>query len=229
MTIRSSSQSPRPSGQTPVLRRLQVLGGRRWAFRELTVESLNDTGQFAAGGTVGQDYALVTFTGPHSDIIFDGNTLRSAANVRGWSLDDWRRKRASGVVDRDGACVAITNNALTNVGNGFQTQSSNRVLIENNTIDHFSDDGIDYGSSNLRIAHNRITNSIEDGDGIHRDGMHGQPGRPFTQQAIAENIEISDNTVMSASPIPAWSARESSKGSMRLTACGRTSASPTMW
>jgi hypothetical protein len=183
-------------GQTPVLRRLQVLGGRRWAFRGLTVESLNDTGQFAAGGTVGQDYALVMFTGPHSDIIFDGNTLRSAANVRAWSLDDWRRKRASGVVDRDGACVAITNNALTNVGNGFQTQSSNRVLIENNTIDHFSDDGIDYGSSNLRIAHNRITNSIEDGDGIHRDGMQGQPGRPFTQQAIAENIEISDNTVI---------------------------------
>jgi hypothetical protein len=183
-------------GQTPVLRKLDVLGGNKWAFRGLTLESTNDTSQFQAGGTVGKDYWLVSFTGPHSDIIFDGNRLRSAQDVRSWSHDDWRRKRASGVFDGDGTCVAITNNTLANIGNGFKTQSSNRVLIENNTIDHFSDDGIDYGSSNLRIAHNRITNSIEDGDGIHRDGMQGQPGRPYTEQAVSQNIEIADNTII---------------------------------
>jgi hypothetical protein len=116
--------------------------------------------------------------------------------LRGWSLDDWRRKRASGVIDLAGTCVSITNNSLEYVGNGFKTQSSNRVLIENNTIDRFSDDGIDYGSSNLRIARNRITNSIEDGDGIHRDGMQGQPGRPYTEAALSENIEIAGNTII---------------------------------
>jgi hypothetical protein len=183
-------------GQTPVLRKLEILGGSRWAFRGLTFQSLNDTGQFAAGATTGKDYWLVALLGPHDNIVIDGDHFQSAGDVSRWTNDDWVRKRASGVVDEGGECVAITNNSLRNVGFGMQTQSSNKVLIDNNIINYFSDDGIDYGSSNLLITHNRITNSIEDGDGFHRDAMQGQPGKPYNAQAVAENIAIKDNVVI---------------------------------
>lgn len=180
-------------GQTPVLTKLSVVGGSKWVFQGLTVQSTNNTGTFPSGGSSVKDYWLVSLLGPHSDIIVDGAKLSSASDVSQWGLFDWLTKRASGITDNGGTCVALTNNSLSNVGFGLATQSSTNVLVSGNTINDFSDDGIDYGSNNLTISNNTITNSIEDGDGFHRDAMQGQP---YNEQTVVDNIQIQNNTVI---------------------------------
>jgi hypothetical protein len=180
-------------GQTPVLRKLQIIGGSKWVFRGLTFQNVNDTGKYARGGSAQADLYMVTLRGPHENIILDRNKFLSAPDVSKWSRMDWMRLRVSGVEDRDGTCVAITNNKMWNIGFGLATQRSHFVLVSGNSIDHFSDDGIDYGSSDTIIENNSITNSIEDEDGFHRDAMQGQP---YDFNAVIENVTIRNNTVI---------------------------------
>jgi hypothetical protein len=191
-------------GQTPVLTQLSITGGNKWAFRGLTIQSINTTGQFMTGyNGVYNDYWLVNFMGPHNNIIFDNNHLLSQPNVSTWSMADWQSKRASGIADSAGTCIAITNNMLQNVGFGMESQGGDKVLIGNNSVDHFSDDGLDWGSSDMLIVGNAITNSVEDGDGFHRDGMQGQP---YTSTATNYNVTIKNNTIIRitdpANPFP---------------------------
>jgi hypothetical protein len=181
-------------GQTPIVRQLQVLGGNKWVFRGLTFQSVNDKGSaFRAGEGSPPDYFLVMLMGPHDNIVLDHNHFLSAPDVTTWALADWVRWRASGVKDYRGKCISIVGNVMENVGFGIETQSSDKVLLSDNVINYFADDGIDYGSSELLIDHNRITNSIEDGDGIHRDAMQGQP---VTRDAVIKDVTISNNTVI---------------------------------
>ncbi len=180
-------------GQTPVVRGLEIKGGAKWVFRGLTFESINDTGKFATFPGQVPDRALVELLGPHENIILDNNNFLSAPDVSKWSIMDWRRLRMTGIQDVDGTCIAITNNKLRNIGFGIRTQKSEFVLLSGNTIDYFSDDGIDYGSSHALIENNRITNSIEDGDGFHRDAMQGQP---YNEDTVVEDVVIRNNTVI---------------------------------
>jgi hypothetical protein len=182
-------------GQTPVLSQLSILGGSKWVFRGLTIQSLNNTGSFTGGGTSGADFWLVRLLGPHSDIVLDGNNLSSTtgAVANSWSISDWLTKRASGIKDYQGNCIAVTNNNLQYIGFGISTQSSTNVNVSSNKIDTFADDGIDYGSSNLQMVGNTITNSVEDGDGYHRDGMQGQP---VLSTMTINNVVIRSNTVI---------------------------------
>jgi hypothetical protein len=172
---------------------LKVIGGSKWIFRNLTFESLNDTGEHAQGGSANKDYWLVSLIGPHQNIVFDGNRVLSQADVEAWGIEDWLDKRASGVLDTGGECIAITGNDVRNIGFGIQTQKSSQVVIDGNIIDYFSDDGIDYGSNQLIISNNKITNSIEDGDKFHRDAMQGQP---YDGATTVTDVKITDNTVI---------------------------------
>jgi hypothetical protein len=180
-------------GQTPVLRKLDILGGAKWVFRGLTFQSLNENPVGITMGNHVKDYFLVTLFGPHSNILLDNNHFLSAPDVSRWKIPDWVDKRVSGIQDVKGDCISITNNHIGNIGFGIATQSSSKVIIANNTIDHFTDDGIDYGSSGMLIENNRITNSIEDGDGFHRDAMQGQP---YDGSTTVRDVTIRDNTVI---------------------------------
>jgi Right handed beta helix region len=181
-------------GQTPVLSQLNLKGGSKWVFSGLTIQSTNNTGSYASGGLDTADYWLVEFQNTHSDIVFENNILSSAPaqTASQWTLSNWLTERASGVKDYVGTCVAIMNNSLRYVGTGIQSQRSTSALISGNNIDYFSDDGIDYGSNNMLIAYNTIINSVEDGDGIHRDGIQGQP---YSETTVNSNITIEYNTI----------------------------------
>ena len=52
----------------------------------------------------------------------------------------------------------------------------NNSIFSHNEADHFGDDGIDYGASNLSITHNYIHDNFDIGDGNHEDAMQGQNG-----------------------------------------------------
>jgi hypothetical protein len=180
-------------GATPVIEALTVKGGAGWVFEGLTFQSLNTSGRYPLSAGGGPDVFLISLTGPHSNIIVDHAVIRSAPSSAAWTMAQWQTTRSSGFHDIGGTCVALTNSAISNIGFAVQTQRSDKVLIAGNTIDQFADDGIDYASSDLLIQNNRITNSVEDGDGFHRDAMQGQPD---TETTLTQNVAIIGNTVI---------------------------------
>ena len=164
-------------GATPVLGNLLVTGGAKWIFRGLTIENVSSKVDHTS------PYGhLVAFLGPHHDIIFDHNTVLSSGDINAWSQADWLSNAADGIMDQgqgyNGAsCVTITNNKIENIGNGIQSQRSDKVLIKGNTINNFIHDGMDYASNNMIIQNNLETNHIDAGDSahVHPDFMQGQP------------------------------------------------------
>ena len=74
----------------------------------------------------------------------------------------------------------------------------NNSLLSHNEIDHFGDDGIDYGASNLAITHNCIHDNFDIGDGNHEDAMQGQNGPLLTgvPYNAFSNILIDSNLVI---------------------------------
>jgi hypothetical protein len=182
-----------PSGQPPVISQLIIKGAGKWMFSGLTFQGVNTTGIYSNAVNNLPDYYLVSITGPNHDIILANNTFMSTPDTSKWSIADWQMKRASGVQDVGGTCFSVINNNFTNVGFGIQTQNAQKVLILNNAINYFTNDGIDYGSSFLSILNNTITNSVEDGDGFHRDGMQGQP---YTEQTVVSYVNILNNVII---------------------------------
>ena len=183
-------------GQTPVIASLRIVGAGKWRFRGLLFESTQDV---AVGGKPfttapdSVDHVLAALAGPNHDLIFDGNIFRSQADVSKWTVRDWLYKRASGLDNTAPTkCISIYNNRFYNIGFAIDMQRADGVLIKDNTIDMFADDGIDYGSNNLVIEGNKITNSIDDGDGFHRDAMQGQPNG----EVPVENVTIRNNIVI---------------------------------
>ena len=55
----------------------------------------------------------------------------------------------------------------------MRTYSPTILIFANNTIDHFGDDGVDYGANNLIIRNNYIHDNSDVGDGNHEDCMQG--------------------------------------------------------
>ncbi len=182
------------TGATPVFTSINVLGAGGWIFQGLTVRQI-------APNLPAHSYgALVQIEGDNHDIIFDSNTIQSAASVTGWTTQaNWLANAAVGIsqgrADPNGMkCLSITNNTISNVGDGIQTGRGNYVFIKNNTLNYFIHDGIDYASNNLTIQHNLLTNRIDAGDSAttHPDFMQGQPpdSSTYSNILIDSNIAI---------------------------------------
>ena len=173
-------------GQKPHLTSLALLGGTKWVFRGLNITN--------AGGTGPTRGALFYMGGEYKDIIFDGNTLGTDVDTSKWTMKEWNTNVWNGISIHNmnapyGTCVALTNNTIKNVRDGISEGATN-ILIAGNSINYFADDGIDFAGSNALITKNFITNGIENGDGLHRDGMQGQ------QLGALDNITITHNMII---------------------------------
>jgi hypothetical protein len=180
-------------GQTPVIEKLYLAGVNKLQFKGLKIQSLKT------------DRFPLIFVGPGAknptrDIILDGLAVSSQDDISAWSQEEWRNKGRIGI-DINGrdqtSCVAVTNSKISNVTLAVRL-FADRGLFENNVINNFGQDAIDYAASNLIIARNRITNNNDLGDGNHEDAMQGQigrriPGVPFNQ---FNDILIDSNVVI---------------------------------
>ena len=172
-------------GQTPRLTGITMYGGSHWAFRGLTIQNLNDGG-YVIGARMDVD-----------DLVFTGSTVLSQPDVSGWTQADWRQSAVSGI-SASGHCLAITGNDLRNVALGIGV-SGTRILVRNNTIDHFGDDGIDFGQGtdagtlgDIEISNNTLTNNLDIGDGNHNDGLQGW----VLNGTTATKVLIDSNTLI---------------------------------
>ena len=173
-------------GQTPIVSGITIYGGSHWAFSGLTIQNLNN-GNYTFG---------VRYTG--DNFIFTNGTILSQPDVSTWTQADWQQKALYSAINGQGNCLAITDNSIRNVGFAVGVGGSN-VLVRGNTIDHFGDDGVDFGQGtdagtigNIEISRNTITNNLNIGDGNHNDGMQGWVlnGTTGTNVLIDSNLVI---------------------------------------
>jgi hypothetical protein len=170
-------------GQAPVFSTLYIRSTNKWVFDGVKVQSLF--------GTNNNKQGLVTVTDqgpahPTSDIILKNLQISTADETEGWTKEQWVAQGRTGYREvgspGDGTngvpyttCVALTGSHISNVRFGAILMGNNSML-SHNEIDHFGDDGIDYGASNISITHNYIHDNFDIGDGNHEDVAQGQNG-----------------------------------------------------
>lgn len=164
-----------------------------------------------AYGTSGNAYTLAASSGtasgstlaggiffPASNIVLD-NVIVSAADpsvVSGWTQAQWQANTNYGIIAR-GSCVSIVNSHILNNHYGVVMGADNS-LLDDNEIDHFGDDAVDYAASNITISHNYIHDPMDWNNGAHMDGMQGYPGH-------FSNITIDSNRIIrQIDPNPAF-------------------------
>jgi parallel beta-helix repeat protein len=170
-------------GQTPLFSTLYIRSTNKWVFKGVKVQSLF--------GTNNNKQALLTVTdqgAPHptSDIILENMEISTVDSIDGWTQEQWVAQGRTGYREvgapGDGTngepfttCVAMTGSHIHNVRFGAILMGNNSTL-SHNEIDHFGDDGIDYGATNIAITHNFVHDNFDVGDGNHEDVAQGQNG-----------------------------------------------------
>ena len=91
----------------------------------------------------------------------------------------------------------MTGSHISNVRFGAAL-AADFTVFSGNEIDHFGDDGIDYGASDLNITKNYIHDNLDIGDDNHPDAMQGVIGVLPAGVAVNnfESILIDSNTVI---------------------------------
>ena len=112
------------------------------------------------------------YFGPTTDIIFVNGSISTADDVGRWSDSDLINKTAIGIITK-GICATISDNHFYNLRDGIVLYGD-QTIVEDNTIDDFSNDGIDVVASNQTIRHNAINPGRHPaGDPLHADGIEG--------------------------------------------------------
>ena len=95
------------------------------------------------------------------------------------------------------SCVSMTGSHINNVKTPAGLFGSN-LVFSGNQLDHFGDDGIDYGASYLTITKNYIHDNLNIGDGNHEDAMQGYAAKLPAGVTVAdyEHILIDSNTII---------------------------------
>ena len=70
--------------------------------------------------------------------------MLSQADVSAWTTADWQTKALYYAINASGNCISLLNNRMTNVKFAVGISGTN-IRVHGNTIDHFGDDGIDFG------------------------------------------------------------------------------------
>ena len=186
--------------QTPVLTSLLIYSATMWAFDGLKVQSLQ------AAARSGDSLVEVKDQGasyPTSNIVFENMTISSQDDVSGWTQAQWVADGRNGFAAAstaggpDTKCISMTGSHITNVRYGAALLA-NSLVFSGNEIDHFGDDGIDYGASDLSITKNYIHDNLNVGDGNHEDAMQGVIGPRAAGVAVNnyEYIPIDSNTII---------------------------------
>jgi hypothetical protein len=187
-------------GQVPVLTSLLVSSTNKWVFNALKVQSLQAAARSGLTLVEIKDGGAAL---PTSDIVFENMSISSQDDAEAWTQAQWVANARTGfwavssVGGSNTKCIALTGSHISNVKDGAGLLAD-QLLFSNNEIDHFGDDGIDYGASNLAITHNNLHDNLNIGDGNHEDGMQGVQGivAPGASVNHYQNILIDSNLII---------------------------------
>ncbi len=171
--IRDSLLIIAEEGAKPTLLTVLV-GSSNWIidglnFTQMGTDDVGNPGNFDNG-------KFLQFGVESSNNIVRNCKFYSTIDASAWTVQNWRDSVWSGVLDA-GRNNIIRDNNFTNIAYAVETTPDcDASLIEGNTINHFSGDGIRIGSSdNCTVQYNVIKNQVElDADpivGNHEDGI----------------------------------------------------------
>ncbi|MEM8970538.1 MAG: right-handed parallel beta-helix repeat-containing protein [Pseudomonadota bacterium] len=116
-----------------------------------------------------------------------------------WTLDHWKANRISGI-EAGGKTIRIEDNSISNIRFGIAI-GADHSLVLNNTISHFSGDGIRGLGNYSTYQGNTIKNCISI-DGTHRDGFQswsvGTDGKVGSGKVIG--VKLVANKILETIP-----------------------------
>ncbi len=202
-------------GQTPVFTSITISGATKLYVHDVTVQSslpampvhLISLGAQGTSPTNDKEFAQY----PAQDIIFDRMKISSGdhkaiwpPSATAWTKDDWNKKPKNGfwLAPFSVRCISLTNSVMTDVAGGFAV-GGEKVVVGNNTLNYFRDDAAPFYGNQLKMHHNRMTNSFATSE-IHKDFFQGQIGRRFTGTTVNHYHDIViDSNVMIGKTEPA--------------------------
>ncbi|MBN1846109.1 MAG: right-handed parallel beta-helix repeat-containing protein [Sedimentisphaerales bacterium] len=148
------------SGEHPTVSRIQIRKARFWRIGRMEISPEH--------AKIYSRQTLVDVAEQASDIAIEHCTLFSERDSSGWSADDWVQKSCFGLVV-DGTRIRVAGNHLLNVDHGISIVGRQNI-VENNTIENFSGDGIRALGDHCVYRYNVIKNCY-DVDDNHDDGI----------------------------------------------------------
>jgi parallel beta-helix repeat protein len=158
------------SGQTPKVRRVQASGVTGLVLRGLSI-SPSHAPAYAT-------LTMVNVQSSSSNVTLENCQLFSVADASAWTANDWIDVASSGI-QVSGKAVTIRNNTVKNVRFGISVDGQN-ALIDGNTVDSFSADGMRGLGDNGTFQYNTVKNCYVDGDldSNHDDGFQSWSNGP---------------------------------------------------
>ncbi len=178
-------------GQSAQVESINVRDSSNIAFDRLAV--------WPTSATANKD-ALVRSYPDTSDLIFrdlDVRGNKSARNYMDWDLVDWLSNKRNGILV-DGNRISVVNNHLAGIRHGISSLGTN-ALVENNTVDGFSGDGMRALGDNSIVRGNQVRNCVKI-DANHDDGFQS-----FTRTGNKAGIGLLKNLLIENNRIFEWS------------------------
>jgi parallel beta-helix repeat protein len=173
-------------GHNPIASSVRFNNARFWRVKSLTI-----TPEFSKPYT---QKTLVDIADTASNISIEGCRLYSVKDTTNWSARDWVTKSCFGVIIRAPHC-RLLNNHLLNVDHGI-TILGNHNVVENNTVENFSGDGIRALADHCIYRHNIIKNCF-DVDDNHDDGIQSwSVGENGVGTGVVKDVVIDGNLII---------------------------------
>ena len=176
-------------GHTPRLRRVKLRSVNGWTLRGLTVSASFATDYDNVTAIEADSHA---HTGPADNVIVENCLIYSTWDTSDWSQADWNNNAASGIILQGDYCEARSN-WLRNVNFGISS-SGDHNLVENNTIENFSGDGIRGLGDSSTFQYNVVKNCY-DVNANHDDGFQSwSVGEEGVGTGVVKGIVLRGNT-----------------------------------
>jgi MYXO-CTERM domain-containing protein len=159
-------------GHVPQFSRIQLQSASNWVVRGVHV-SPSFAPEYQKRTMI--DASGHGYHGPAHDILIEDCTLFSVEDTSEWSAQDWVDKSASGI-STGGADITVRNNTLENVQFGISA-SGDRAMVDGNTIENFSGDGLRGLGDDSTFQYNTVKNCY-DVDDNHDDGFQSWSNGP---------------------------------------------------
>jgi hypothetical protein len=177
------------AGCNPIVQGVSLTACPQSAIKGLTVR---------CPATVPKFYALVSATSCKG-LKIDHCNIASSDDPQAWDDAAWLANAAYvgiQIEGTDSTAIDITSNCIRSCRRGI-VLNGNFIVVEENLIDLYADDGIDCSSSNTTIQHNKVLNHYPLHDNNHNDAIQlwGTAASPLVNNVIDGNrVIVSDGT-----------------------------------
>lgn len=194
-----------PSAQVTI----RSMTGRGAVFDRVSVEGKSSNLRFMGISVIwsrapSKWNSLFSTTWETSHIVLSDSTIKAhpdGSNFRKWTAQEWIDRSATGI-NLNGSFNSALRNSLVGVGFGIQVNGSDH-LVERNTVNGFSGDGLRGNGDRLTFRANRVTNCVLV-DGNHADAFQSfnlrTDKRPMDGILIERNVII-ESTYVTRMPL----------------------------